>query len=287
MEKQFVNRGGISLGKRIFGSITELSSVAFSIENVTMMRTNVIPPASFKCRKGWRKICRFFYVIHGTFTANTANGKRVVVNAGEIAYLPGDVEYESEWMINEKCEYISFECSFFDVERNELVLGEDMYVIAHDKTEKCFKNMVKMFDYFSRNSISSHVKILSYAYRLMADIMEEAMNDQVKIVDALSPIYNGVVHIEDNYRNDIMINDIAKLCNVSESTFRRNFYKQFGVSPHDYIDNLKLQKAKELLETGMYTVKEVGDFLGFYDTSHFNKFFKKYCGVTPSQYNND
>ena len=52
------------MGKRIFGSITELSSVAFSIENVTMMRTNVIPPASFKCRKGWRKICRFFYVIH-------------------------------------------------------------------------------------------------------------------------------------------------------------------------------------------------------------------------------
>ena len=128
---------------------------------------------------------------------------------------------------------------------------------------------------------------MSNIYWFIGDIVDDEEKNESKQTDSVSSIYKGIIYIEDNYRNDISITEIARLCNVSESTFRRNFNRRFGMSPHDYIDNLKIQKAKELLDSGMYTVKEVADFLNFYDTSHFNKFFKRYCGITPSLYNSD
>ena len=270
--------------KRIIEGVTALARMPFSVENITMMRAIVTPPSLFKCRKGWRKICRFFYVIHGTFTANTYKGKRIEAHPGEMLYLPGDVEYESEWKMEAECEYISLECSLFDSDGCELFLDEDMFLICRDKNEKYFKRMLKMYEYFSRNSTSSALKVMSNIYGFIGDMVEDKEKIESKEADSVSSIYKGVVYIEDNYRNDISISEIARLCNVSESTFRRKFNSRFGMSPHDYIDNLKIQKAKELLDSGMYTVKEVADFLNFYDTSHFNKFFKKCCGITPSKY---
>ncbi len=273
--------------KKILESITDLVHNPFTIQNITMMRANVTPPSSFKARKGWRKMGRFFYVINGTFNANTHKGKSLVAKPGDMLYLPGDVEYESEWSTGTECEYISLECTFWETDSTELVLGEDMYLICRDKTEKYFKSMLKMYEYFSSNTTSSNMRVLSGVYGFIGDIIEDEEKRVSKNADAVSSIYKGIIYIEDNYRNDIMINEIAKLCNLSESTFRRKFYKRFGMSPYDYINNLKIQKAKELLESGMYSVKEVADFLNFYDTSHFNKFFKKHCGITPSNYISD
>lgn len=273
--------------KIVLDSITSLSRMPFLVENITMMRSNVTPPSNFKARKGWRKIGRFFYVINGTFRANTAKGKHITATSGEMLYLPGDVEYESEWVIGSKCEYISLECTFVSPSGYELLLSDDMHLICRDKTEKYFKRMLTMYEYFSSNSISSHVRIISQIYSFIGDIIEDIEKRESKKEDSVSAIYKGIIYIEENFRNDILINEVAQLCNVSESTFRRKFLKRYGMSPHDYIDNLKVQKAKELLESGMYTVKEVADFLNFYDTSHFNKFFKKHCGITPSLYISD
>lgn len=270
--------------KKILDSITTLARMPFSVENVTMMRSIVTPPSSFKCRKGWRKIDRFFYVIHGTFTANTYKGNKVVARPGEMLYLPGDVEYESEWLLGTKCEYISLECSFLSNDGCELLLGDDMFLIVRDTTEKYFKIMLKMYEYFSSNSLSSNTRTLSCVYSFIADIIEDTEKNESQFTNEISSIHKGVIYIEENYKNNISIGEIAKLCNVSESTFRRKFNQRFGMSPHDYVDNLKVQKAKELLESGMYTVKEVADFLNFYDTSHFNKFFKRHCSVPPSRY---
>jgi len=275
------------MDKVVIDSVVALARMPFLIENVTMMRAKVTPPSSFKCHKGWRRVCRFFYVIKGTFKVKTVKGNNIEANSGDIIYLPSDVEYESEWLVGGECEYISLECIIRKPDGMEVIIGDDMHIICSDKTEKIFKSMLNMYEYFSSNSISSHLRIISNIHSFIGDIIEDVEKQESKNISIVSTIYKGILYIEENYKKDILINDVARLCNMSESTFRRRFFSHFGMSPYDYINSLKIQKAKELLDSGMYSVKEVAAFLNFYDTSHFNKFFKKYCKIAPSLYNSD
>ena len=71
---------------------------------------------------------------------------------------------------------------------------------------------------------------------------------------------------------------------MSESYFRRIFLKNYGISPIKYINNLKIERAKELLTSGLYTVSDVAELSGFHDESYFSREFKKHSGKTPKEY---
>lgn len=78
-----------------------------------------------------------------------------------------------------------------------------------------------------------------------------------------------------------------QLCHVSSlSKFHLydSFKKAFGKTPHQYINRLKLAKAKELVQYGGLSVSEISDLLGFSDQSVFSKVFKKAYGHPPSYF---
>lgn len=85
-------------------------------------------------------------------------------------------------------------------------------------------------------------------------------------------------------RTKIKISDLAALCGISESYFRRIFCSSMGCSPIQYIRNLRLNCAKNLLQSGMYTVSAAAALSGFQDDCYFSREFKKSAGVSPSEY---
>lgn len=264
-------------------SMSALTNIPFTVENITMMRDTVEPPAYFKVPAGKLRKSRFFYVKEGTMIAK--KGKEILLTAtkGDIIYLPNDIVYESEWELGTNGEYITFECNFFTKSNQEINFNKTMFVVCNDKTEKYLNMMLEMYGFFSRNSTNSFFQLMSIVFSFVGNMIDEYEKKQLK-KDATSQIYKGIRYINDNYCLNTSISDIAKMCNVSESTFRRKFHAHFGMTPNEYIAKLKIQKAKELLQSGIYNSSEVADFLNFYDTAHFNKFFKRYCGVTPSKY---
>ena len=95
----------------------------------------------------------------------------------------------------------------------------------------------------------------------------------------------AIKYIHSNYCTDIIsIEKLADACNISTVYLRKLFASRFGVSPIQYISNLKLTRAKELLESNMYTVSEVCFLSGFSDESYFSRKFKEATGVSPSEY---
>ena len=77
--------------------------------------------------------------------------------------------------------------------------------------------------------------------------------------------------------------ELADMCSVSSTYFRKMFKKIHGVSPSQYIINLMLEFASHLLSSNLYTVAEVSHKSGFNDTKYFSKLFKRYYGITPTQ----
>lgn len=83
---------------------------------------------------------------------------------------------------------------------------------------------------------------------------------------------------------DLSNTRLAAKCNVSEVYFRKTFKKKYGISPKQYILNLRITKAKELLSDGMCAVGRVAELCGFSSTYHFSRSFKAITGCAPSEY---
>ncbi|WP_316896613.1 AraC family transcriptional regulator [Pseudodesulfovibrio indicus] len=90
-------------------------------------------------------------------------------------------------------------------------------------------------------------------------------------------------YIHDNVAGDISIDELGQVASMSKYHFIRLFRSQFGLTPHQYILNLKVNKARFFLEAGL-PPSDVAQQFGFFDVSHLNRHFKRAFGLTPKQY---
>ena len=90
--------------------------------------------------------------------------------------------------------------------------------------------------------------------------------------------------VEDNLRRQLVVGELAAAVNLSSGRLAHLFTSEFGVSPQRYLNHLRLAKAKELLENGMLSVKEIAAEVGFPNPSRFCRSFKARYGTTPKEY---
>lgn len=77
---------------------------------------------------------------------------------------------------------------------------------------------------------------------------------------------------------------VADMLHISEKHFCRLFRKQYGIPPQEFLINIRLQKAKQLLKTTDLRVKEVAGSVGYSSQLVFSEIFKKRFGQSPTEY---
>ncbi|MDW3647290.1 MAG: AraC family transcriptional regulator [Bacteroidia bacterium] len=90
--------------------------------------------------------------------------------------------------------------------------------------------------------------------------------------------------IELHLYSNLKLEQLAKLCNLSLSSFKREFKKEYSDSPNNYITGKKLEKAKELLVLTDLPIGEIAYEVGFQDPLYFARLFKKKLKSSPSSY---
>lgn len=90
-------------------------------------------------------------------------------------------------------------------------------------------------------------------------------------------------YLENNYWQNVSLAEMTALINKTNFQLIRLFNRSYGLSPHAYLTQLRIARAKEMLKAGL-TINNVALSLGFYDQSHFARAFKQYVGVTPLMY---
>lgn len=91
-------------------------------------------------------------------------------------------------------------------------------------------------------------------------------------------------YINKNIDNEITVEELANMACLTTPYLIRIFKRTLGISPLQYINKKKIEKAQLLLITGSMTIKEVAYSLGYNDHSYFNRIFRKTCGKTPLEY---
>ena len=120
--------------------------------------------------------------------------------------------------------------------------------------------------------------IHGYLFEILEALKEQKSNKTPVILD------KAVQFIKQNYQNNITLEDAANEAGFSTYYFGKLFKKTFGVSFIDYLTNLRIEQAKELLRDPYLTVKGITYQVGFMDPNYFTRVFKKSEGLTPTEY---
>lgn len=94
----------------------------------------------------------------------------------------------------------------------------------------------------------------------------------------------AVNFINNNFEREIALKDIARYVFLSPSYFARVFKEETGVSPINYLLKVRIERAKEMLTDTDQKVSDIALGVGFSNQQRFNAIFKKYTGMTPTQY---
>lgn len=101
--------------------------------------------------------------------------------------------------------------------------------------------------------------------------------------DERSSLSRVLEYLSETYRESVALADLAQLSGMSTFHLIRSFNKEVGLSPHAYLTQVRVHRARDLLERGIPPAEAAAE-VGFYDQSALNRHFKRVYGATPGQF---
>ena len=260
----------------------DLNNVDVSFDNIFSMTQNWENYSKFNMLNPRKNnALLYFYGCDGIYKSK--NGNKINAKQGDIIYLPKCSQYYTQFL--NKTKQISTVLIEFDIRQNieEVIFSNDIKII-HSNTNELIKNLfLKIANEFSLQN-HSLFSIKSYLYEIFNIIQKN--NLQKLISNSFNSIKKGIEYLENDISQKLSIEEVAALCNVSNSYFRKQFKAYSGYSPIEYRLNKKIFYAQKLLINGEYSVSQISDMLGFSDVSYFSKIFKNKTGKAPKQFQN-
>jgi len=130
------------------------------------------------------------------------------------------------------------------------------------------------------------MQIESFLIQISRDVSIDKIGQNVVEKEFMS-IDDVVRYIDNNYKEKMLIDELAFLFHTNRSTLCKKFKNLTGKSIVEYISDLKLQSAKELILTTDMSFTEISDELNFQSIHYFTRFFKKNTGKSPSAFKKD
>jgi AraC-like DNA-binding protein len=207
----------------------------------------------------------------------TVNQAQLVADPDHILYLPVGTDYDLYVDREGPCCVIEFDTSD---QKNDgapcaFYIGNDEEIAASLKT---------ILYYWNLRGPAYHSKCLSEIYNLLTQI-SNIQSYAYSLAGKYQLIHRSINYIERNYANpDLYTPMLAKMSGIGETYYRNIFLSVFGVPPTRYIQQYRIEKAKERLVSTSNSVDEIAVAVGFSNASYFCKVFKSLTGMTPSEF---
>ena len=229
------------------------------------------------------------YVIQADRTLDGRFGHDSVVG-GDIVIAPVNIGQKCTW----------------DKEGDFIILGIETKTFARAVDESGQPEQVQLIPHFStpdplflqiglaiKNSLQNNPS----GSRLYAETMVNALSVHLlqhysarkpnikKYINGLSKrqLNQVIEYIKSNLDKDLGLKELASLLHMSPHYFCNLFKQSMGIAPHQYVIQTRVNRAKELLIRGKYSIAQVAFMVGFANQSHLTRHFKKLVGVTPGK----
>ena len=227
-----------------------------------------------------RRVWGVSYAIGGEAEYRFSSGARYKIRAGDVVYLPANTAYT----IVNVGEYHHYTVNFtLHTEHSDPIFEGEEIIILFGDTRYYASAMRAIVELWQKRAPGYEMRTVAMLYELISSFAEQKRST-VSLGHAYMRLLPAKEYIDADPTRVRTIEELASLCNMSKTTFRRSFLSTFGQTPMRYRDTRIVALAKEKLLSGFYSVSEVAEALGFEDASYFGRFFKKNTGKTPGQF---
>ena len=233
---------------------------------------------------------RNHFIIHyildgkGEFTVNNKTyklGKKdgFLIRPGEETYYKADDK--DPWIYM----WIGFNGIKAETYLKYANLDENNHIFKYEKDSSLKKCILEILSLNIMNN-SNRLKIDGLLYLFIGNLIEnnKYMDKENSNTQVDEYINISIDFINNNYSNNIKVNDIANYVGLNRSYFSNLFTKKMGISPQEYLLSLKMEKACNLLTNLQLSIGDVARQVGYEDQLTFSKIFKKSKGISPKLY---
>ena len=173
--------------------------------------------------------------------------------------------------------------------QEKLVTGSDLLQVVQTVGAHAITSVQKeeqsnqLASFFRESEDCSSVEML---FRLLGDQLHHILesNRYQREEEARKPIRIAKQYIMNHYAEQITLELVAEKVGFSSSYFSSLFKKEAGIGFAEYLIQLRMEKAKELLKNSKDSVKDICIAVGYNDLKHFTGMFRKYTGLKPGEY---
>lgn len=225
----------------------------------------------------------FFHIIFVTsgILEVSIKGNTHAVSENQAIILPPYIPHA----LSSKYGYCQIGVDIFDTENNELcsllnqTFPSGFGIVKMQLLPAHFEEMIKSVRDLTK---LNRLKLQNNAEALVISFIEQASDTSNK---SFRDRFLDMIAHDDGL--NFTLPDMCSYLNISKTHLERLVHDEFECSAVEYYNKLKLMKACFLLQNSESSIRNISEKLGFYDESHFTRFFKKNMGVTPSNYRNN
>ncbi len=146
-------------------------------------------------------------------------------------------------------------------------------------------SFMSMIEELNLQRIDYEEMLINYFTILLISLHRIALQKpRKKNLQNMNDMEQAAQYFRMHYNKPISIEDYAVSHNMSISWFIQNFRQYANTTPAQYVQSLRLTNAKMLLETTNYNITEIANLVGYENPLYFSRFFRKQCGMSPSQF---
>ena len=224
----------------------------------------------------------FFFVLEGECYLNI-DSETHILRRGQLALLPKGKTRRYTQMSDS---FAMYEMAFSVIANGEnlmqaLGFTEGNYIVDVsdiDELKGLFESSVRIeFIKSPLHSISAFANTLN-----VVKIYSEARSCLES--DERSRFSSVIRYMTENMSSQLTLGNLSEVACMHPTYFIKRFGDAFGMPPMAYLNRLRIYKAMSFLSSAESSIEEIGELVGIQDRSYFSRTFKKYAGVTPTEY---
>lgn len=148
------------------------------------------------------------------------------------------------------------------------------------------QTMINEMLYIINHKEESPFHLIGHLYLFIDSFVRASTSTQIGRGNRLRDFYikEAFSFIEQNFQNDISVEDIAASCGLNRSYFGKIFHETTGKSPQAFLISYRMTKAAELLKLTELSIADIGNAVGYPNQLHFSRAFKNIYGIPPRQW---
>jgi len=211
-----------------------------------------------------------YITLEGKRRYQNSRGECFDVGPGDVMLMPAGSRYTTTALSEGGVKGINIRFVLRDEAGENCRLGDEVSVVRRDEDGR----IREIFEKAARCTLQQGGGIR--ARELLYRLLNELFSPQGDAEDpALQPAVN---YMEAHLQGPVAVEELARLCHMSVSTFTRRFRAAMKEPPAAYHRRLRLLKGKQLMESGLCTVEQAAFALGFYDKAHFSRCYRAQFG---------